>query len=122
MVVPKGRQEEVLSFHHGQPGEGHFGVNKTLKRVRQGFYWSTCRRDVEAFCQSCDPYIAPPGQSRAPLQQYQLGAPMDRVAVDIPDPFPSTPRGHRYVVVAMDYFTKWPEAVVVPDQEAATFF
>ena len=54
VVVPKRRQAEVLSFHHGQPGVGHFGVNKTLKRVRQGFYWSTCRRDVEAFCQSCD--------------------------------------------------------------------
>lgn len=123
MVVPKGRQEEVLSFHHGQPGEGHFGVNKTLKRVRQGFYWSTCRRDVEAFCQSCDPCIArkgPPGQGRAPLQQYQVGALMDRVAVDILGPFPRTPRGHRYVVVAMDYFTKWPEGVAVPDQEAAT--
>ena len=45
---------------------------------------------------------------------------MDRVAVDVLGPFPRTPIGNRFVVVAMDYFTKWPEAYAVPDQEAAT--
>lgn len=60
------------------------------------------------------------GQSRAPLQQCQVGAPLDRVAIDILGPFPCMPGGQCYVVVALDYFTKWPEAVVVPDQEAAT--
>lgn len=46
---------------------------------------------------------------------------MDRVAIDILGPFPHTPRGNRYVVVALDYFTKWPEAVAVPDQEARAY-
>ncbi|KAG7472997.1 Retrovirus-related Pol poly from transposon, partial [Solea senegalensis] len=27
-------------------------------------------------------------------------------------------RGNRYVLAAMDYFTKWPEAYAIPDQEA----
>lgn len=105
MVVPKSHQEEVLSYHHGHPGVGHFGVNKILNRA--GFYWGTCRRDVEAYCQRCDPCIArkgPTGQSRAPLQQYQFGTLMDIVAVD--RPLPCTPRGNLYVVVAMGYFTK----------------
>lgn len=45
---------------------------------------------------------------------------MERVAVDVMGPFPRTDRGNRYVLVAMDYFTKWPEAYVLPDQEAET--
>lgn len=45
---------------------------------------------------------------------------MDRVAVDRLGHFPRMPRENRYVVVAPDYFTKWPEAVAVPDQEVAT--
>ena len=33
---------------------------------------------------------------------------MERVAVDVMGPFPRTDAGNRYVLVAMDYFTKWP--------------
>ncbi|KAI2646047.1 Retrovirus-related Pol polyprotein [Labeo rohita] len=122
-VVPKSCHHLVLEAMHGQPGVGHFGVNKTLKRVRQEFYWNTCRRDVESFCRRCDACTAkkgPTGQSHAPLQQRLVGCPMDRVAVDVLGPFPRTPRGNRFVVVAMDYFTKWPEAYAVPNQEAGT--
>ena len=45
---------------------------------------------------------------------------MERVAVDVLGPFPLTDLGNRYVIVAMDYFTKWPEAYAVPDQTAST--
>ncbi|KAJ8015006.1 hypothetical protein DPEC_G00021660 [Dallia pectoralis] len=111
VVVPQCRRQEVLAHHHGQPGVGHFWVNKTLKRLQQAFYWVTCRREVQVYCQHCDACTARKGsmgQGRAPLQQYQVGAPMDRVAVDVLGP--RTPRGNGFVVVVMDYFTKWPEA------------
>ena len=45
---------------------------------------------------------------------------MERVAVDVLGPFPLSDLGNRYVIVAMDYFTKWPEAYAVPDQSAPT--
>ncbi|KAK2919003.1 hypothetical protein Q8A73_003374 [Channa argus] len=45
---------------------------------------------------------------------------MERVGVDILGPFPTTEAGNRYILVAMDYFTKWPEAYAVPDQTATT--
>ena len=45
---------------------------------------------------------------------------MEQVGVDILGPFPTTDSGNRYILVAMDYFTKWPEAYAVPDQSAVT--
>ncbi len=45
---------------------------------------------------------------------------MERVAVDIMGPFPITERGNRFVLTAMDYFTKWPDAYAIPNQEAET--
>ncbi|KAM9310020.1 LOW QUALITY PROTEIN: complement C4-B [Pholidichthys leucotaenia] len=45
---------------------------------------------------------------------------MERVGVDILGLFPVTDQGSCYALVAMNYFTKWPEANVVPDQSAAT--
>jgi hypothetical protein len=54
------------------------------------------------------------------MHQYNVGAPFERVAVDIAWPFPETDRGNRYFLVAMDYFTKWPEVYAIPNQEAST--
>ena len=123
VVVPKDLRDKVLEAHHGSPGVGHFGVTKTLRRLRQAFYWGQSRRDVEDYCRRCDSCTArkgPQGQSRAPLQQHRVGAPMDRVAVDVLGPLPRTSRRNRYVLVAIDYFTKWMEAYPLPDQEATT--
>ena len=50
VVVPKDLRNKVLEAHHGSPGVGHFGVTKTLRRLRQAFYWGQSRRDVEDYC------------------------------------------------------------------------
>jgi len=42
------------------------------------------------------------------------------VGVDILGPFLVTDSGNSRVLVAMDYFTKWPKAYAVPDQSGNT--
>ncbi|XP_056900058.1 uncharacterized protein LOC130531902 [Takifugu flavidus] len=113
LLVSRQLRPRVLQLVHGSVGAGHFGVTKTLHRLRSRFYWPGCRQDVELYVHRCDPCTVQKGptqRSHAPLQQYQVGAPMERVGVDILG----------YVLVAMDYFTKWPEAYAVPDQSAST--
>ena len=123
LVVPKGLRTAVLQGMHGASGSGHFGVTKTLRRLRQGFYWGHFRRDVEDFCRRCDLCTArkgPTGRSHAQLQQHLVGAPMERVAVDVMGPLPRTNKGNVYILSVIDYFTKWPEAYALPNQEAET--
>ena len=53
------------------------------------------------------------------MSQYNVGAPAERVAMDILGPLPESESGNKYLLVA-HYFTKWPEAYALPNQEAIT--
>ncbi|CAG8759387.1 9102_t:CDS:2, partial [Gigaspora rosea] len=53
-----------------------------------------------------------------------IQAPFFKIGIDIVSPLPNIPRGNRYIVVATDYITKWPEARVIKHanaQEVADF-
>jgi hypothetical protein len=54
------------------------------------------------------------------MQQYSVGAQFERIAIDVAGPFPLREHGNRYRLIAMDYFTKWPEVYAISKQEAST--
>ncbi|KAJ8372268.1 hypothetical protein AAFF_G00291230 [Aldrovandia affinis] len=87
LLVPRALQTQVLQLVHGATGAGHFGNNKTLRRLRGRFYWPGCRRDVEMHvhcCDSCTAQKGPTRRSHAPLRQYLVGAPMRRHPRPVP--------------------------------------
>ncbi|GFY00941.1 retrovirus-related Pol polyprotein from transposon 412 [Trichonephila clavipes] len=82
-----------------------------------------CKSDVEKSYRICDPCAASKGprkHTRGRLQLYNVGAPFERIAFDILGPIPRSSDGSNNIVVVMDYFTKWPEAYPIPDEEAST--
>jgi hypothetical protein len=54
------------------------------------------------------------------MHQYSVGEPFERIAIDIAEPFTESESGIRYLLIAMDHFTKWPEVSGIPNQEAST--
>ena len=54
------------------------------------------------------------------MGQYNVGAPMERLALDVLGPLPISNAGNKYQLIVADYFTKWPEAYPLPNQEATT--
>ncbi|KAG1957220.1 thy-1 membrane glycoprotein [Pimephales promelas] len=72
LLVPHALRPEVLRWVHGAAGAGHFGNSKTVRRLRQRFYWPGCRQDTEMYVHCCDICTAQKGpsqRSHAPLQQ-----------------------------------------------------
>ena len=94
-----------------------------MKRVQQRFYWPQSSRDIKKWCAACDLCASKKGpmkKPRARLQQYNVGAPMERIAMDVLGPLPESTTGNKYIIIIADYFTKWPEAFAIPNQEATT--
>ena len=57
---------------------------------------------------------------REPLQPNEPVAPWYSCVLDILGPFPPSKKGHKYILVMMDRFTKWPECAPLRNQMAAT--
>jgi len=94
-----------------------------LAQLRRLYYWPGMRKDIDAWCRQCEGCAVSRGPSSRPhghLRKVSAGAPMDLVAIDILSGLPATADGYKYLLVAIDYFTKWLEAIPLCDAEAQT--
>ncbi len=57
---------------------------------------------------------------KAPMSPHNVGAPTERIALDVLGALPTSESGNKYLLIVADYFTKWPEAYPLPNQEATT--
>ncbi|KMQ83432.1 integrase core domain protein, partial [Lasius niger] len=121
--LPQDRIKEILKETHDSPFGGHFGVNKTLEKIRKRFFWANCKQDVEKWCRTCKICVSkkgPLGKGKSPLQIYNVEAPLERVQMDILGPLPLTKLGNKYLLVMVDCFTKWVEAFPIKNIRAKT--
>jgi hypothetical protein len=54
------------------------------------------------------------------MYQYEINASFGRIAIDITGVLPESERGSRYLLIDMDYITKWPEVYGIRNQNAST--
>ena len=102
---------------------GHLGKEKTMSKVRERYYWVGMSADVRSYLSQCVPCAQKKGTPQkqwAPLQQYRVGGPLERIAIDVLGPLTKTHRGNAYILVVGDYWMKWMEAYPIPDQQAET--
>jgi transposase InsO family protein len=122
MLLPSALIPSVLKELHDSPLGGHLGVDKTISRALERYYWPGYSADIGNFIQTCDVCQrrkATVPSPRAALQSIPVGRPFEMLAMDFLE-LPKTPRGNRYVLVVADYFTRWVEAFAVPDQRSET--
>nr|GEV27974.1 reverse transcriptase domain-containing protein [Tanacetum cinerariifolium] len=82
---------DILTACHNGPTGGHHGANYTAKKVLDsGFYWLIIYQDAQDLVTRC---------------------------IDFMGPFLSS-RGNKYILVAVDYLSKWAEAKVLPTNDA----
>ena len=114
LLVPKSRREMVFQAPHYNPMAGHLRSDKTQKWIMDRFYWPGIWADVRRWCAACPEceLVNTPATPKAPLSPLPLmEIPFERVAMDLIGPFHRSTQGYRFVLVLLDYATRYPEAV-----------
>ncbi|KAK9209124.1 hypothetical protein WN944_001488 [Citrus x changshan-huyou] len=112
--VPDNEIQSVISFCHEQACGGHFSAKKTATKILQcGFYWPTLFHDAYVFCSLCDRCQHMGSISKRnmmPLNPILVVEIFDVWGIDFMGPFPPS-FGYQYILVAVDYVSKWVEAI-----------
>jgi hypothetical protein len=105
--------ELMKEIHAGLCGS-HIGSRPLLGKVfRQGFYWLKAALDAADLvqkCENCQKYARDQKQPSSLTQLIQPTWPLQRWGLDLLGPHPPAQGNLRYVVVAVEYFSKWIEA------------
>ena len=116
------RRSFVRMVHSGMTG-GHMGEKKTRRGVQLRAYWVGWKETVHQVLQCCDEcqrYHRGKIPKAAEMQTMTMGAPWERLGIDITGPFPKSARGNKFMLTMIDHFTKWAEVVPIPNHVATT--
>ncbi|XP_071708623.1 uncharacterized protein [Rutidosis leptorrhynchoides] len=108
------------SYPCSAPG-GHFGLNYTARKVLDsGLYWPIIFQDAHKLLRSCDACQRGGNLSKRdemPRQNIQVCEIFDVWGIDFMRPFPSSKK-NQYIIVAIDYVSKWAEAKALPTNDS----
>ena len=75
-------------------------------------------RRVVRSCEVCQAAKSGGTHSAGSRQRLYAGRPWQKVAVDLVGPMPETARGSKWILVLTDHFTRWQDAIAIPDATA----
>nr|CAE03836.3 OSJNBb0013J13.13 [Oryza sativa Japonica Group] len=126
--IPREQGVELLAdVHEGECGAHSASRTLVGKAFRQGFYWPTAVNnavDLVRRCRACQFHARQTHQLAQALQTIPLSWLFAVWGLNILGPFRRAPGGFEYLYVAVDKFTKWPEAypVIKIDKHSALKF
>ena len=110
---PQEAREALEEVHGGICGQ-HLGARALAHKItRLGFYWPEMLADAQDYVKKCDrcqkhaPIVRQPPEK---LTSISYPIPFAMWGMDILGPFPMASAQRKFLIVAIDYFTKWIEA------------
>jgi transposase InsO family protein len=117
--VPLTLRRRAFDHYHGM---NHPNAKATKRLLVDRYFWPSLTNDVNDWCKTCIPCQASKVTTHvqtAPEQINPTGRRFEHVHIDLVGPLPPS-NGHKYLLTMVDRFSRWPEAVPLPNIEAAT--
>ncbi|GFZ14654.1 hypothetical protein Acr_24g0008440 [Actinidia rufa] len=103
----------LREIHEGICGNHSGARSLAMKTIRPGYFWPTIERDAAAYIRRCDKCQRFAPISRLPhTEMVPMSSPWPfaQWGIDILGPLPQAPLQRKFLIVAIDYFTKWIKA------------
>ncbi|CAM8901291.1 unnamed protein product [Rhodiola kirilowii] len=121
--IPDDEIASVLRFCHEHACGGHFGPRRTSRKILDcGFFWPHVFRDAYDHCKKCDKCQRVgniSARNEMPQVPILVNDVFDIWGIDFMGPFPAS-FGYLYILVAVDYVSKWVEAKATRCDDAKT--
>ncbi|CAM8920988.1 unnamed protein product [Rhodiola kirilowii] len=119
--VPKEDFKEIIACCHSSSYGGHGSASRTTSKILQsGFYWPSMFKDTYEFvkaCNECQRMGNIARREEMPQKGILEVEIVDVWGVDFMGPLPSS-QGNAFILVAVDYVSKWVEAIASPSCDA----
>ena len=124
IVLPRLLRRKCFFLLPNTMSAGHLGVQKTLGKIKQRFYWYQLSNDIKHWCRVCDICSLRKHthrKAKAPMKQYNIGYPLERIAIDLMGPLPVVSATNaRFLLLVSCYVTKWLDAIPIKSTDAKT--
>ncbi|KAL2251337.1 UNVERIFIED_CONTAM: Gag-Pol polyprotein [Sesamum indicum] len=106
----------LREIHEGSCGN-HSGARSLAQKIaRQGYFWPTLMKDVKEFvqrCEKCQRYASQIHIPAVPMTPIPITCPFNQWGIDILGPFPPARAEKKFVIIVVEYFSKWVETEAV---------
>lgn len=123
LVVPESLRLTVLRELHDAPTAGHSGLERTIPKFSERFYFPGMRKYIADYiksCEKCQKYkpsnLKPAGLLQTPIQNQRF----EVLAMDLFGPLPEGPFQERWVFLVEDTATHWVELFALKEATAET--
>ena len=123
ICVPEKLRETVHKWSHAHPTSGHFGIQATLLRTCERFYYPNMKAESETRVKACPDCLAKIQRVKvrdATHHPRKTGYVGELLFVDLVGPMPVTRDQNKYILTIEDAYSRYVMAIPIPNKEAAT--
>ena len=127
ILLPSSLIERIIRFFHEGPGGSYQAAIATSSKIIRRFFWPHLKGDVRLYvacCPTCERFLRLGRTPRAGLRPMEVRGRGDCIAMNIvggKDSLPKTRSKHKYILTIIDCFTRYANAIPIPDQSSSVF-